>query len=166
MTNADPTTQELLESLKAHTGEARLRYARANTDALLKSLPKAADLLTHMTDSDVFEPCFDQPAYSSFVVDLTTRLVQQYRAAGFRDLRMPIEDCLWAIANSQRESDEFVDFCNGFGNAIAEFILGVDSNNVSNVVLPMGDTLLKNEKNPGIQVLRTIIAKALVRRCG
>jgi hypothetical protein len=115
-----------------------------------------------MTDRGVFEQCFDQPAYSSFIIDLTTRLVQQYRAASFRDLGMPIEDCLWAIANSQRQSDEFVDFCNRFGSAIEEFILGVDSSDFSNVVLPIKE---ENRENPGIPALRTIIAKALVRRC-
>ena len=164
MTDAEPTPQELLVSLRNCTGEARFRFARTNVGVLLARLPKPADLLGHLTDHETFEACFDQPAYSSFLIELTESLVAQYRVDDFRGLRMAIEDCLWTIAKSQRESDQFVDFCTAFGKAIEDFILGVDSN-FSNVMLPISNRGLINEKNPGMRELRRIIAKTLVRRC-
>jgi hypothetical protein len=156
------TPQELLASLRDFAGEARFRFARENIEMLLQS-SKPAHVLGYLTDRDTFEDCFDLPDYCSFVIELTTRLIQIYRAIGLKvGLGLEIEECLNTIARSQRASEEFVDFCKRFGETIQGFILGVDSD-FGNVVLPMQD---RNEKNPGILALRTIIAKTLLRRCG
>src|ERR1700749_1853934 len=160
--------QELWGTLKASNGKTRFVFARENADGLFQGAQKHADLLEQLTDQEVFEACFDNPEYSSFIIDLTTRLVEERQSDDdvdrrFNPLRGPIEHCLWTIANSKRDSDQFVFFCNRFGRAIEPFILGVDTN-FSNVMLPISDFALKDKNNPGIHALRVVIAKAMVER--
>jgi hypothetical protein len=152
------SNQELVRTFTASTGEARFRYARENFDALLKSFPKPAHFLWDLVDHETFEVCFDQPAYSAFVIEATERLIELYRT-DLRSLGLSIEHCMNSIGKSKRETEEFVDFCNSFGNAIEPFVLGVDDN-FCYVILPLQDS--RNKKNPGIRALGQIVAKTLV----
>lgn len=114
---SDLTPQKLAASLTAHTGEARFRFARENFDVLLEGLPKPADLLWYLADEETSEACFDQAAYSSFVIEVTTRLIQR-GGVGLRGLGLAIEHCIGSVGRSKRETEQFVDFCNSFGEAI------------------------------------------------
>jgi hypothetical protein len=112
----------------------------------------------------MLESCIDEEGYSSFVIEVTTSLLQNYKGITDRNWGIggAIEDCLHAIGSSPRESERFVEFCEAFAQAIEGYILSADdANKTTHVILPLSSSW--HRMGPGICA---IIKRVATTFCG
>jgi hypothetical protein len=165
---------EIVERIKHHRGMSRYQFVREVFDKFMKlefqnyvSVRRSAPLNLLVLD-DMLKICVGEKDYREFVILMTKRLMESPEKFDV-NLGMDIEYCLREIAAypSDRQSNDFFDFCNNFAMALRPLIMFIsDEISESDVVRPVMSQILLplqdgNSSSLGMDAIRNSVAEIL-----